>query len=140
MKEKPILNNPDISPDQGILQEALKDRMILYTDLIGALTSAPLGLTHEWRYYRDGKAWLCKVVDRKKTILWLSVFDGYFKVAFYFSAKAGEGIGQLAIDDRLKVAFQKAAFIGKVKPLIIHVLDSTQAEDVLCIAAFRKKN
>ncbi|PKP08994.1 MAG: hypothetical protein CVU09_13085 [Bacteroidetes bacterium HGW-Bacteroidetes-4] len=37
----------------------------------------------QWRYYNDGKAWLCKVSYKKKTVFWLSVWEAYFKVAFY---------------------------------------------------------
>jgi hypothetical protein len=37
----------------------------------------------QWRYYNDGKAWLCKVSYKKKTVFWLSVWEACFKVAFY---------------------------------------------------------
>jgi hypothetical protein len=140
MEEKPILKDQDRIPDQEVLREALKERMALYEDLMDALAAVPFGLSHEWRYYKDGHAWLCKVTDRKKTILWLSVFDGFFKVAFYFSARTGEGVARLPIDDSIRDRFEKAAFIGKVKPLIIHVLESSHVKDALQVAAYKKKN
>jgi hypothetical protein len=27
----------------------------------------------EWDYYKDGKSWLCKIINKKKTICWLSI-------------------------------------------------------------------
>ena len=31
-------------------------------------------LVAQWRFYIDGKAWFCKVVDKKKSIFWLSIW------------------------------------------------------------------
>ena len=33
----------------------------------------------EWRYDNDGNAWLGKVVRKKKTVCWVSVWDRFFK-------------------------------------------------------------
>ena len=51
----------------------------------------------EWRYYNDGKAWLCKVVNKKKTVFWLSIWEHYFKTSFYFTEKHLESIDALNI-------------------------------------------
>lgn len=49
----------------------------------------------------DGKAWLCKVVFKKKTGFWLSVWDGFFKAGFYFVERHCPGIHELEIDDSI---------------------------------------
>jgi hypothetical protein len=140
MKEKPVLNNKDEYPDNRIIRKVLKDNFILYEELINSLTTTPHDLNYEWRYYNDGKSWLCKVLNKKRTILWLSIFEGYFKVAFYFSAKTSAGINDLEIDENIKSDFEKADFIGRVKPLVINVLDKENIQDILKIANYKKKN
>jgi len=140
MKEKPVLNNKDVYPDNRIIHEVLKDNFVLYEELINSLTKTPHDLNYEWRFYNDGKSWLCKLLHKKRTILWLSIFDGYFKVAFYFSAKTSAGINDLEIDENTKSDFKKADFTGKVKPLIISVLTRENMEDVLKIAHYKKNN
>ena len=138
MKEKPVLNNKDEYPDNRIIHKVLKDNFVLYEELINSLTKTPYDLGYEWRYYNDGKSWLCKILDKKRTVLWLSIFDGYFKVAFYFSAKTSTGINDLEIDASIKSDFEKADFIGKVKPLVISVLNKENIGDILKIADYKK--
>lgn len=75
--ETQLLRNPEILPSEEVLKDALKNSFPAYNELINAITSNTLGLLPEWHYYNDGKAWLCKVVFKKKTIFWLSVWEQY---------------------------------------------------------------
>jgi hypothetical protein len=43
-----------------------------------------------WRFYNDGKAWLCKIAHRKKTICWLSVYHQMFQLSFFFTDITGD--------------------------------------------------
>lgn len=140
MKEQPILTNEDKFPDSQILQSVLKENYAIFENIQEILTSKPYNLIYEWRYYKDGKSWLCKVLHKKKTVLWLSVFDGYFKVAFYFSAKLCEGINTLDLDTKIKADFQKSEFIGRVKPLIINVFKEDQIKHIQEIVLYKKNN
>lgn len=134
-----ILNNPDLYPDEDVLKETLTEGVYnLYTELLTTITSkSGMGLIWEWRYYNDGKSWLCKVVYKKRTIFWLSVWEGYFKVSFYFTEMHKEGISSLPISESAKSLFITAKPIGKLIPLTIDVQSEEQLEDVLTIAKFR---
>lgn len=136
-----VLNNPDLYPDESVLKEVLTEGVYnLYTELLTAITSkSVMDLTWEWRYYNDGKSWLCKVVNKKRTIFWLSVWEGYFKVSFYFTEKHKEGIAFLPISESAKNQFIAAKPIGKLIPLTIDVYSEEQLEDVLTIAKFRAR-
>jgi hypothetical protein len=139
MNDQLILQDPGEYPDEKVLGKKMGDLYLVYSELVTELTSPPRDLNHEWRYYRDGKAWLCRVGNKKKTVLWISVLEGYFKVAFYFSAKAGEGIEKLEIAEDLKSDFRARGFIGKVKPLVIRVSDQSRMGDILKIAEYKTK-
>ena len=74
-----------------------------------------MGPQLSWRYYRDGKAWLCKVARRGRTICWISVWHGAFTATFYFGEKADADIQQLDIDVSLRQAFASSTRVGKLK-------------------------
>lgn len=134
-----ILNNPDIFPDEKILQNTLSESVYrLYYRLINTIiVDKKLNLSAEWRYYKDGKSWLCKVVNKKRTIFWLSVWEGYFKVSFYFTEKHKEGIASLPISESVKCQFNDDKSIGKLIPLTIDIYNEEQLADLIEIVKFR---
>ncbi|WNY26674.1 hypothetical protein MsAm2_04460 [Methanolapillus ohkumae] len=103
-----------------------------------AITDPEFHLTPEWHYYKDGKSWLCKVVHKKKTVFWLSVWDGFFKTTFYMTEKIRGGIENLSIDSKIKNDFKQSKPIGKLIPLTVRV-DEKNLKDVLLIVDFKKK-
>jgi hypothetical protein len=126
---------------ENILKKILTEKVnILYVKLLKIITSENESkFFAEWRYYNDGKSWLCKVVNKKRTIFWLSVWEGYFKVSFYFTEMHKEGISSLPISESAKSQFITAKPIGKLIPLTIDVYSEEQLEDVLTIAKFRAR-
>jgi hypothetical protein len=92
----------------------------------------------EWNYYKDGKAWLCKVLYKKKTVFWLSIWEKYFKLAFYFTEKTGKEINELDIDVSIKEDFKQAKPIGRLLPLVIEMRKKEQLKDVLKIIEYKK--
>lgn len=135
--EKPLLNDPDIYPDEGVLSNTLGHAYPVFNALMTKISGEPLVLVPTWRYYKDGHAWLCKVIHKKKTVFWLSVWEGHLKITFYFTAKTGTGIADLDIDKGLIQTFRKSKPIGKLIPLTIPVNRNDQIEDVLKIAAYK---
>jgi len=103
-----------------------------------AITGVPCGLVPEWRYYNDGKAWLCKAVFKKKTIFWLSVWDGFFKAGFYFVERHCPGIYELAVDDSIKQELKKAKPFGTLYPVGLTISKSEQINDLLALIQYKK--
>ncbi|WP_068770700.1 DUF3788 domain-containing protein [Termitidicoccus mucosus] len=134
--EKPLLNDPDIKPDADILKKALGRAHAAYETLAAAAGAAGLEMT--WNYYKDGKAWLCKVVYKKKTVFWLSAWDGYIKTGFYFTEKTRAGVAGLDVDENIKTAFARAGAAGKLVPLSINVSRKAQVRDVMALAEYKK--
>ena len=134
-----ILNNPNLYPDEKVICDTLSEEGYkYYSELLNRTTAkCGMGLIWEWRYYNDGKSWLCKVINKKRTIFWLSVWEGYFKVSFYFTEKHKEGIASLPICESVKSQFNAAKPIGKLIPLTIDVYNEEQLADVIEIVKFR---
>ncbi len=136
---KPKLNDPNIIPTNEVLLHELGPSFKAYDKLMGIITKADFGIISEWRYYNDGKAWLCKNVFKKKTVFWLSVWDSYFRVVFYFSEKNLQGIDDLEIDEKVKEDFGKSKAIGKLIPMIIKIENEMQVDDAIRVIEYKMK-
>jgi len=136
--ETQLLKDPSVLPDEKSVREALGEKIYpVYPELIKKIDT--LGFTHEWNYYKDGKAWLCKVVYKKKTVFWLSIWHQYVKVGFYFTEKYLEAVNQLDIDSGIKRRFLENKPIGKLIPLIMDIKSVDQLEDLNKVALFKSR-
>jgi hypothetical protein len=132
-----LLTAADVAPTPDVLECELGDLFPLYQRLTARLESPEFDVRPEWRYYRDGGAWLCKMTRRTKTVFWLSARRSCLQVAFYFTARSGDGIPGLPIDASLKSAYANASPIGKLIPLVIEVRSEEQLDDVVAVAAYK---
>jgi Protein of unknown function (DUF3788) len=136
--DKPLLNDPLITPSPEVLLSVLGSSYPVYEKTLAEITGATYGLVPEWRYYNDGKAWLCKVVFRKKTIFWLSVWDGFFKAGFYFVERHCQGIYELEINENIKQNLKMAKPFGTLFPVTLDISRSEQIKDLLAIIQYKK--
>lgn len=131
--EKPQLNIPEIFPTEEILKNILAGSFPAFEELSTILSNE--GLTFDWKYYNDSKAWLCKVSHKKKTVFWLSAWNGYFQTSFFFLERHLEGIAALEIDE---TAFTIEKEWGKMIPLIFKISQREQLPDLLKMTGFKK--
>ncbi len=135
----PVLTEKDSYPTDNVLESATGKVFPVLQNFFSSITSEKYLLEPEWKYYNDGKSWLCKISFKKKTVLWLSVWDGYFKTGFYFTDKTKAGIFELGIDEEIKENFRNAKPVGKLIPLTIEVRKMKQLKDVLTVIEYKKK-
>ena len=125
-----LLKDPKRTPTPELLESEFGKLYSLYTELIGILGSDDFSLDTEWRYYKDGKAWLCKITRKRKTVVWMSAWQDHLNLGFYFTEKTGAGISELEIDPALKEIYATAEPIGKLKPLTVDLKASSQLQDL----------
>ncbi|MGI6771985.1 MAG: DUF3788 family protein [Clostridiales bacterium] len=146
-KGEQLLRNPDIEPTSVVLAEALGNANNAYLTFADKLTEHEIQL--QWRYYTDGKAWLAKGVckwtgkrggQNEATVFWLSVWEGFFKVTFYFPEKARADAECLPVDEETKQMIADSKQMGKMKffPLAFEIDSDEQLEAVFTIAEFKK--
>jgi len=136
-KDTILLKDEAVFPSDSVLARCLGRSFSAYGDLFGKIERLGHPLKPEWKYYRDGKAWLCRVSHKKKTVFWLSVWEGYFRVSFYFTEKNRKDIGSLDIDPGIKTDFVNAKSVGKLLPLVVHVRKKSQIRDTVTLAEYR---
>ena len=134
--ERPLLNDGNQYPTDIMLASALGSSMDVYQAFIDSLLKYQIEL--EWHYYNDSKSWLGKAVSKKKTVFWLAVWQGFFKVSFHFSEKARLGIMNLLISFETKVHLENAPIKGKLVSVAIDVSDQGHLEDIFTLVSYKQ--
>ena len=138
LEKNQLLRDPEIEPTGDVLKNALGNTLFgVYEELMKIFTSE-FELNPEWRFYNDGKAWLCKVVFKKKTICWLSLWEGQIKTGFYFTEKTKTGITELEIQQEIKEKINNAKAIGKLIPLVFDIETKNQLNDLKEVIKYKK--
>ncbi len=133
---KQLLGDPGQIPGEALFREIMNETLFqTYAGLQEIISGT--GLSGEWRYYNDGKAWLYKVTLKKKTVAWVSMWEESIKTSFYFTDKNRDGIMDLDIGEPVKTAFSQAKPIGKLIPLTLDLKQKEDAEDFRKIARYK---
>jgi hypothetical protein len=122
------LNDENIYPDEKLLQTVLADSYYAYCSLLELIRNQEI--TYEWRYYRDGKAWLCKVQKKKRTIIWMSAWKGFMKATIYFPQKYVDRVYQSNISEAMKQKIRNTKDVGKSKPCLFELRNNQIPEDL----------
>ena len=139
MTENILLRDSKVNPTNEILENALgKDIFRVYEELIKIITDVEFELKPEWNFYKDGKAWLCKVTYKKKTVFWLSIWEKHIKTGFYFTEKTRSGILSLQISEKIIKDFEETKTVGKLFPLVLNIDKERQLEDLKEIIKYKK--
>jgi len=142
-----LLRNPDIEPSSDVIAKGLGEANNAYIKFINELTSQDIHL--EWRYYNDGKAWLAKGLfkwtgvrggQNEKTVFWLSIWEGFFKVTIYVPEKSRTDVLSLPLDNEVKLMIEASQQMGKLKyfPLVFELYSDAMLEAVYTLVDFRK--
>jgi hypothetical protein len=122
------LRDQNTYPDDDLLKSVLNESFPAYKMLLELF--AKNDMNHEWRYYNDGKAWLCKVQKKKKTIVWMSAWKGYMQAVIYFAEKYIDKVYELDISEVNRERFHATKNVGKLKPCIFHIKNEADLKDL----------
>jgi hypothetical protein len=132
------LDDPDTFPDDNVLAELLGKRSGLWDLFSRTMVAGHAGRSADWTYYRDGKRWLCKVNAKKKTLCWVSVWPGMFKVTCYFGSRYEAEVAKAGIPPALKRAFRASA--GKsFRPITVEVTTKAALKDVEALLELKER-
>ena len=137
MTEKQLLLDPMVCPNDKILETVLGKNYKRYRAFEKTINEQNTFL--EWHYYNDAKSWLCKVLNKKKNLCWLSIWDSGFKLSFYFPERVMDGFYELDIDDEIKMAAKERKPVGKSHPVLVPVKNKKMMDDALKLLEFKLK-
>lgn len=131
------LADESIYPDEQVLKAVLGKSYQSYCELLDLYDRNQM--QYEWRYYKDGKAWLCKVQKKKRTIVWMSAWKGYMQATVYFPERLIDQIYALPIGKETKDRIRETKNVGKSKPCIFEIRDHQVLEDFDKVMQFKIK-
>ena len=120
------LKDKDLFPDATVLESVLGPSYSYYLALLELFDENDM--SHEWRYYLDGKTWLCKVQKKKKTIIWMPPGRDTCKPRF-MCPKRGSEISALDLSERAKARIANK-HVGKSLPCIFEIRDAQAIRDL----------
>ncbi len=134
---KQLLRNPEQKPDEILFKSILeKGTFEIMKMIIQQLSIA--GIDFEWKYYRDGKAWLGKATFKNKTMVWISVWDKFIKTSFYFTEKTRPTLSTLDINQDIKSEFATKEPVGKLIPLVLEIKNKEILQDFIILLNHKK--
>lgn len=144
-----LLRDPNIEPTDEVIAKGLKEANAAFIKFVDGIKQQGISLM-DWRYYNDGKAWLSKGeykwqtprgAEKVKPIFWLSIWDGFFKVSFFFGYDVQEELLSLPLSQKTKQLIMDAKPMGKTMrfmPIVLDITSDTQLNDIYTLSEFRK--
>jgi hypothetical protein len=136
---QPCLNDKTLYPDDAVLTQYLANTKEVWNVFMEMLKTHDPLISAEWRYYNDGKSWLCKATQKKKTICWISVWEKFFRVGFYFSAKAEDEIKKSTLSEKVKEQYSDYKGKLKIRPITIIVKKKSDLKAIKTLIALKEK-
>lgn len=132
-----VLNDPKLFPSDEVVFAHLGRTQALWKAFFALIQAEHPDFDARWRYYNDGKSWLMNVSRKKKTVFWLSVMPGSFRITAYFTDKAADAIMSSALAEDLKAQFIGGRRFGKLGAISITVKKKRDIEDAKILIALK---
>ena len=135
----PHFGDPDRRPTPRSITTALGRAAPAWRELFQRLHQEASGLEETWSYYRDGGSWLLRITRKARTVCWVSVERGRFRVAFYFPARLDAALLGSDLSAARKRALRSGKPIGKLRPVPVVFGPRSGAEDVLRLVRLKEE-
>ncbi len=135
--EQPVLSDASQFPSEEVIFSHIGRAKVLWVSLFEHIRADHPDFAAEWRYYRDGKSWLLKVTQKKKTIFWLSIIDGSFRTTFYFTERAEEALMSSDLSDELKGRFKSGKQYNKIRGVTVVYAEKKNIEEAKILIAIK---
>ena len=130
-----LLRDEKIFPSEDVLVGAAGTYYGVYREYVDLLLER--GISVDWRYYKDGRAWLGKAVKGTRTVCWISLWKGFFRVSFYIATRLGEEFGKSTVKEEIRERATQQNPVGKLLPIVVEVTGRHQVTDLMEIVAFK---
>ncbi len=139
-KELLALSDPRVQPGDDLIFSLIGENKIYWQKLLKQMLSLYSDVTWSWNWYNDGKQWLFKLVQKKKTIFWSAILStGQFRVTFYFGDKAEPILSGSTLPQNIKDNFKTAKKYGAIRAVTLLVQSDEDVDIVLKLAEIKVK-
>jgi hypothetical protein len=134
-----VLNDKNVFPSEDILYSIIGDKKIIWQNIMTYVKHNYKDITDEWRYYNDGKQWLFKMQQKKKTLFWIGVHKDTFRITFYFGNKAEPVIVGSSLPKKFKDDFLEGKRYGNIRAITIKVTGPSDLENIYKLIDIKAK-
>jgi hypothetical protein len=134
-----MFSDKEVKPTESLIFSIIKEKEDLWHALMNHLQENYPGSSGDWHYYNDGKQWLFKEVQKKKTLFWLSLFEETFRITFYFGDKAQPLIDNSELPDPIKNEFRNGKKYGSIRAVTVIINDESDILNVQRLLAIKNK-
>lgn len=134
-----ILKDPLVIPTDDLVFSIIGDKSVLWQRIISYLYENHKDISEVWNFYNDGKCWLFRTLKKKKTIFWIGIIEGTFRVSFYLGGKAEPIIVQSELPERIKNDFLNDKSNSKFRSITIKMGDTEDADHVIKLIEIKLK-
>lgn len=135
--EKKVLSDKSVFPSADILESLTGADYLLWKKVVDKVSSEYKDTAGEWKYYNDGKQWLFRMMQKKKTLFWSSVSEKSFRITFYFTDKAIPLIEASNVSKEVLDAFLIAKKYNAIRPATLLLNDEKAVENALILASVK---
>jgi hypothetical protein len=125
-----VFKTKETEPDEEMIKGALGDAYIYFEHLRWFVDEEIGPTTREWKFYGEKLGWTLKTFLKRRNLFFISIYDGYFKIAFVFGDKAVDGILDSGIATSLKRELAEARKYAEGRGLSIRVDNAGCLDDV----------
>lgn len=139
-KEKiQLLKEENIIMSNNYLKENLNKNLYeIYIELRKIINE--FSLECKWKFYTDGKVWLCKIFHKKQTICWLSMWKNCLKLSFYFNKKNYKGVFDLKLSEENKDKFLIVDKNQRLIPFMLDIFFMEELSDAKELIRYKKES
>jgi hypothetical protein len=133
------LTDKNVVPNEEMIFSLIGHNSVFWQQIMKYTAENYSDISGSWNYYNDGKQWLFKLVQKKKTLFWAGLLNDTFRVTFWFGDKAEPLIDEAILPPSIKDEFRRARKIGAVRPLSIIVREQTDADIVITLISVKHR-
>jgi hypothetical protein len=137
--EKLILSDKQTIPTDKLISSLLGEKWQLWQQIVKFAVGNYKDISYSWNYYNDGKRWLFKLVQKKKTIFWGALHEDTFGITFYFGDKAEPSILASDIPESVKNEFMTGKRYGKIRAISRKVFDENDVKIIMKVIDIKSK-
>ena len=134
-----VLDDKSVQPTEKLIFSIIRNKEEIWKQTLSYLNDHHKDITEVWKYYNDGKSWLFRTMQKKKTIFWIKILEDTFRIAFYFAERLEPQIMESQLSERLKEQYRTGKSFNKSRAIYIDVADSKDLEDIKVLIDLKMK-
>lgn len=134
-----VLTDPNIQPTDELIFSIIGENQIYWKNILDYLYDKHTDITEEWRFYNDGKSWLYRALQKKKTIYWIGIQKDTFRVSFWLGEKAEPVIEASSLPETVKEEYRNARRFKIGRCITVVIKTQEDFENVIKLIGLKLK-